>query len=298
MITINELADELAAENYKVTPRMIKNWLGMGDMLPQPEKHGGYREGVRLVFPDKNKIKSRIIKICELKGRGFTLSEIKTLLRDEICKDALMKRKEQLKDYVKADGRFYRILRKPYSNIIVADSLRSAWDKSEFFRLNANVLKARNWDGFDEVEQRGLYVTPYLYENQPGYSEFEMYMVHSWMKLRREHDIEWDTQERLFMRHMKKFDKYFYLPDPDNVRFSTACIGFMKRAELNQFGGYLETYIDQIRKGFVKISEGELTISWDFEYKNVDVFIKEFLAGKCAFVPCLHADSSVFLKKF
>ena len=40
MMTINQLVDELAKEDYKIKPRTIKSWVEMG-LLPKPKKKGG-----------------------------------------------------------------------------------------------------------------------------------------------------------------------------------------------------------------------------------------------------------------
>jgi hypothetical protein len=114
------------------------------------------------------------------------------------------------------------------------------------------------------------------------------------MRLRYEFDIDWGELDEILSRHRLNYDKYFFWQKPDGIRFSREKIGVLKQDHINEFSFFLLDSISRIYEG-----EGGL-VSYDAKYDNIGVFIKEFLKGKCAFVPNPRTDSGeeLFIKKF
>ncbi len=297
MVTIDELVGELANRGYRITHRAVKYYLDLG-LLPQPDKRGGYGQGVRLVFPDKGVVLAKLLRIFELKGRGYKLSEIRHLILEEHCKEAIEKKREELKRYIKIQDRFYFV-------IDDLDSSRGRYSKYSTNSLSSILLSPEvmemheptkfNLDfvesACEELETRGLYLPTHLYQNQSAYRLAAMYEAYGCLDIRREWDIEWDLFESLLKKHSENLSKYFYWPVPDNVRISEASIGFMQRNLLNQFGIWLGGYLSAIRDGFI-------SDSFHSRYDNVYIFIRDFLAGDCAFVPFTEYQNTHFLLTF
>jgi len=294
MVSINELVKQLINKGYKTTPRAIKYYIEQG-LMPKPEKRGGYREGVRLVFPDKEEALARLFKIFELKGRGFKLSEIEEFLKDEKRKEGASKLWDYFKSFVEIDGRFYLILEKEPDGkrYKYADCLKNALidldRESEFLHH------------LDEVEGRGLFVTPYMYQKKIVYDLDMMTLPLSWVELRRQYDFEWDVLEAIFKKHIHNFDRDFHWPNLDSVQYLKAWVGFHRQWALNFFGADLIEYINWIQKDFLDAWEDEDMFSTrilDFKYSNINIFIEDFLSGNCAFVPSPFGGSDWSFKPF
>lgn len=298
MISINDLVKELIGKGYKIRPRTIKYYIEQG-LMPEPKKQGGYREGVRLVFPDKEEALARLVKIFELKGRGFKLSEIDKFLKDQKREKAPSKHKEYLKSFIEVGGRFYQILKREPDGESqkYADSLKDI------------LTDLEDKKDADEVEGQGFFITPYMYQNRVVYHLDMLIEPLSWIELRRKYGIKWHILQALFEKHKKNFDRDVHWPDPDGVRFSEAWIGYHRQWALNFFGSHLVEYIKGIHEGFLDEWGDDDSFILDFKYRNMDIFIKDFLSGKCAFVPPPYGGRddqgftpfggpALFLKKF
>ena len=76
-ITIIQLLDRMEDQGYKrLSPGTIHNYRNAG-LLPRTRKTGGPRKGVYLLFLDGDKAEAQLKSICSLKGKGFTMIEIK-----------------------------------------------------------------------------------------------------------------------------------------------------------------------------------------------------------------------------
>ena len=161
----------------------------------------------------------------------------------------------------------------------------------------------------DEVEKRGLFVTPYISQKRPVYDLHNMSIPYDWIELRRDYSIEWKTLEALIKKQDENLEKYCHWPNQVGNQFSKAWCGYLRRCALNSFGGVLVHQFYCIEDGFpddlpsVNLNEGhveEYTIIYDYKYENVDSFINDFLQGNCAFVPSHPLDEGdifMFLKK-
>ena len=105
-ISINELTGEMIDRGYKITPRTIRHYIEKG-LLPKVRKQGGYKEGVRLVFEDKEKALDTLVKIYSLKGKGYKLSDIKKEMNEERIKKLKNKTKSHFDLFIEQVGHFF-----------------------------------------------------------------------------------------------------------------------------------------------------------------------------------------------
>ncbi len=306
MVTINDIVDEMTSKGYKITNRTIKYYLER-NLLPQPEKQGGYREGVKLVFPDKEEVLARLYRIFELKGRGYTLSEIKKTIERERAKELAGKRSEYLQGFIERDGRFYN--KSSSTNLLIPqDNLERILLSGEVPSFSRETEKLNKLEPiasyhFEQIEKSGAVLPIFLIGDKPAYDEFDIPPIVYWLLLRLEYDIEWDIIEALVNKHAENFDRYVFLPEPDGIRFSREFIGWHRQFKLNLLGGLFFEYLELIEDGFMSVggfADSELTCFWGAEYETLGAMIDDFLRGKCAFVPNLFTSNQqeFFLKRF
>lgn len=298
MISINELAKELLSKGYKVTPRTIKFYIERG-LLPKPKKQGGYREGVRLIYQDKEEALTKLLQIFELKGRGFKLSEIAEALKKQGREEAFNRHRAYLKRFKEINEHFFFTLGN------APDGQRYKYgDSLKDFLTDPDVKNDAN-----EVEKRGFFKTPYIYENRVVYDLDILIAPLSWIELKQKYAIEWNILEELFKKHKENFHKSVKWPNVDGVRFSEAWIGYHRQWALNFFGSHLLEYIKGIYEGFLDEWGDDDSFILDFKYRAVTLFVEDFLSGNCAFVPPPYGGSDnqgfepfggplLFLKKF
>jgi len=297
MISIDNLVSYLADKGYKITSRTIKYYIER-DLLPVTSKTGGYREGVRLVFPDRDKVLSKILKIFELKGRGYKLSDIEHQFREDDRKRKKFEHEEFLKSFVHINGRIYKVFKQApdgdkFKSFVNATDLlsREVCNDSGVFKF-CSFIDAQG--DVLEIERCGLFLSPYILRNGDFfYDTRRVFEVVAWITLHREYDISWDILESLSKKHFENLDKYYHWPNADGVRFSVSYISFLKALRLNAFGSRLEGFIESLHS---RISTSDDRC--DYRYGDVDLFITDFLSDRCAFVSSPFQDSEDFLKKF
>lgn len=297
MITINELVEKLGNEGYKITPRTVKHYIDQG-LLSRPWKHGGYKEGVRLVFEDEDLVLSELKEVFRLKGLGYKMSQINKAFSDRRRAKALEEKKIYLKRYIKSKGKYYfkleesRIKARTWNNRreypryikasnlaeLINDDIYKEYELSECGNLET-IKKDAN-----KVEKLGLWIPQYFYKNKPIYDNSDWFNPLRWIKLRREYDFDWSLLKQLFVKCVENEAKYFFWPEPDAVGFR---IDFSRQSLLNGSGSRIfETVLD-------------FTDSFSNRpYENVNDFINDFLSGKCAYVPTFFEDDPIILKKF
>ena len=93
-------------------------------------------------------------------------------------------------------------------------------------------------------------------------------------------------------------NKYWFWPKPDNVRFSMEEIKVLKRRQFNKLPGLILSYFIGTKDNFFKLEGGnDWSVRWDYPYDNTQMFISDFLKGKCAFVRESFVDFTTFLAK-
>ena len=302
-VTIREVVQTMVSRGYKVSERTLKYYCDLG-LLPEPGKEGGYKSGVRLVFPDEDAVLSQLAKIFELKGRGFKLSEIRESFANEEAKAALQLRKRSLKQYHEINGRYYfhlddvlgRLIGDRNSPYRYADSMGALLD--EFIKVRVPASRDFVEKCTDEVEMKGLYITPWSYKGVLVYEIDDLYRAKHWIKLKTEYSFEWETLVSLYKKHLKNMKKYFFWPEPDGVRFSELSIKWKIQNYANLLGIKIWDYVQYIRTGGVLIDlDSPGFFSWDARYESVDDFVEDFLRGHCAFVPGHDEGQDMFLNR-
>jgi DNA-binding transcriptional MerR regulator len=275
MISLNDLAKEFNGRGYKLTPRAIKYYVERG-LLPKPMKQGGYREGVRLIYKDKEAILDRLQQVFLLKGRGFKLEEIAKILKRQGRGKVLKQRRAYLKRFKEANGHFYFTLEN------APDGKRYKYGESlkEFFP-DPDIKKDA-----DDVERRGLFKTPYMYRNRAVY-DLDMLIdaPYPWIELKQKYAIEWNILEALFKKHKENYCHFVHWPNPDGIRFSEAWVGYHRQWAHNFFGLHLIEYIKGIHVRFIDEWDKDYSFILDYKYRDLALFIEDFLSGNCAFVP-------------
>ncbi len=310
MPTIREIVDDLVMEGYRITARTVKYYIDAG-LIPIPDKEGGYKEGVRLVFKNGKVAKDRIKRIYELKGKGYKLSEISEALIEEDKTKYFHRTTEWLGNFVEREGKFFFTIESEDERIDKVDSIASLMAdpanraRGEYLlnRLNGSPSKIdfmRN--DFIEIEKRNLVTPINLVKNKASYEISTFSAGVDYILLHRRYDLSWDTIEALHKQNARNFDKYIALPEIDNKRFTREWLGWYRQYELNKFGIYALQYLDRMADGFARKGSTRLLRYWDSVYEDVDTFVSEFLEGKCAFLyglgtgPCKE-ESGVFLRR-
>ncbi len=310
-ITVKEITDELRSLGIRTSEDTLKYYLGLG-LLPKPDKEGGFREGVRLVFPDREEALSFARRIYELKGLGYKLSEIKEEFRKERRAKIYERRKKSLDNFVEFEGYVYLNIPSGSSEGIFASNLGNTVTQ-EFY------TNFREWGRFDDlvksmnmIEEKGFCLAEKIYDSKRFYDDFILNECASgWMLLRYEWGIDWDMMQSLSQKHCENIDHFFFWPDPDGKVFSDMSIRFMKQQALTEFGWMLNKYFEKVHNGDGALQEDHshdirfVRWSWDYLYENTSDMIEDFLTGKCAFVPRYGGEifddtpkNDVFLKRF
>jgi DNA-binding transcriptional MerR regulator len=274
MTSLNDLAKELKYKGYKVTPRTIKYYIEVG-LLPKPTKQGGYREGVRLVYADKEAVLARLINICQFKGRGYKLAEIAEIIKKQGREEASRKHAAYLKRFKEIDGQFYFAMEN------APDGKRYQYGDSlkELFSDPDSKIDV------EEVERRGFFKTPYRHGSRVVYDLDIMVAPLSWIELKQTYGIEWDILERLFKKHTENYSRFVHWPNPDGVRFSDTWVGYHRQWALNFFGCHLVEYVKGISAGFLDEWDEDESLILDYKYTDIALFLEDFLLGNCVFVP-------------
>jgi DNA-binding transcriptional MerR regulator len=292
-------------KGYRITPYGVKYYI-QNKLLPTPIKQsGGYKQGVRLIFPDPAEALTQLQRIFELKGLGYKLAEIKKVIKKEAEERFRGKQKRKLEKFIEINDQFFCKLNDRAEIDKLKVDPEEPWtdDLEKVLFKYLDPITVVKGDA-EKIINHKLHIPLYLYRNKPVYLHNDIYEALAWVSLRREHDIAWDTLEALNNQHIKNFDKHFFLPEADGVKFSPNWINSIRQKQLNQFGWMVENYIGKI------INETTETLSmkwenfgepvthfWDYEYRDKDSFINDFLDGRCAFVPTHDAHIRYFLKK-
>lgn len=315
MITISALAEKMDAKGYKVTPTTIKYYVSEG-LLPPTDKMGGYREGVKSFFDNEEEVVERLTKIFQLKGRGFKLAEIRAHLREADRAKAIKIRAEFLKrfrlfknEYVLEIDDFHR----EASRIILADSFSDAFQPSNIDMITAELQQEWSSQIFhpitdwpSRIESLGLFRLTTVHEDKFAIRLDQFRYASYWVAIHREYMIAWDVLDAINKKHIQNFDTYIMFPEIDNKRFTAEHIGYLRQSELNYFGITLHEYLKSIksssthffRSGYNEQNELQVQVDWDSEYDDVNIFIDDFLHGRCAFVHQLIADGpTLFLRR-
>jgi DNA-binding transcriptional MerR regulator len=304
-LSIDELVHHVERKGYKITPYGVKYYIREG-LLPRPIKRsGGYKEGVRLIFPDAREALTQFERIFELKGWGYKLAEIKKVIRDEAGERSKNKRKKIMEKIIEIDGQFYFKLNEEADINKLKHDPDESWtddlEKKLFKYYNPkNTVKGDS----EKVIKLKLYLPIYLYKDKPLYLQTDIFQAFAWIKLRRSYEIAWDTLKALHRKHVENFDKFFFWPDADGINFSKKWVNWQRQKELNNFGEILYNYTGRmIDKTIDRLSMdwgnwGEPETAWDSGYASNHTFFQDFLEGKCAFVPTAHPNIRYFLKKF
>ncbi len=292
MPTIREIVDDLVGEGYRITARTVKYYIDAG-LIPAPDKEGGYKEGVRLVFKNGKIAKERIKRIYELKGRGYKLSEISEALIEEDKTKYFQRVANWLSIYVERDGRFFfEMIDVREEPCAVAESLVSLFTdpdnekRSEYARYivrrSAYKIDTKSYTDFAEVEGRGLIVPTDMINGRTAYDS-SIECAIDYIYLHHNYDLSWNTIESLHKQHIKNFDNYIPLPEADGKRFTREWIGWYRQSELNKFGKYVLEYLTKMANGFAYKPSIRLKRYWDSAYDDLDSFVSDFLESKCAF---------------
>jgi len=305
---IQEVVDRMTSEGFKITPRTITFYVERG-LLPRPDREGGYRKGVRLAFKEEDEalVMKSLYLIFALKGKGYKLSEIKAELDRLAEEDLALKLKSNLDRYVEIDGRVYYAL-----GHLSEHDLLSRGRLDVLLRVvGPYQYSLEDCGGLDliietsrRVQEFGLCCPKYLSGESLLYDEDELFGPSSWVILNLEYMIDWDVLIKLFNVSISNLRRYFYWPTPNGKTSSILSIRWMQQESENQVGIVLKNYIEWLHQGFPL---GELypffgDLNPSFKYSNKDKFIKEFVSGKCAFVPTYPDDNvdrgELFLKRF
>lgn len=322
-ISFEELAQEMRRQGFKITSRTIRKYTLDDMLMPDTVKAGGYRQGVKRVFPDRVGAIERLRRILELRGKGYTIFEILRTFEDEDNDRAIRRRKNDLKCYILKNGRYYYQLTKKYNSILFQAAsnitelfktlLESNIEEVELFKVsykNSKIIYRQGkiyWEDLKQIEKLSLFHPTFIYKDKFVYnisklSVNDLTSIEYWYRLKREYKIDFYTLVRIHKRLEWNLKKYFFLPEPDGERFSNAMNGWKRQAQLNKFIIIFFNYLDDIGYGRRVFSgnnektEGDF-FEWNSEYLSVDEFISDFLNGKCAFVPAMEGLHP-FLKRF
>jgi len=303
--TINDLVQEISNHGYHITPSGIKYYIRQG-LLSEPQKQGGYKKGVRLTFPEPKVTVSQLQRVFELKTLGFKLSEIKRIMKEVARKRAGTKRRKKIEKIVNINGQLLYKLNDEVEIRELKEDPDDPWTSDLEAVLFDYLYKIPVFKGDSKkVINRQLYIPLYLYKGNFLYFYQNIWHAFAWISLRRSYDFAWDTVEALNNQHIKNFDKYFFLPDANGVIFSPNYITWLRQYHLNTFGSMLESYFGRIIAKTIeyipiKWDNYGVPISplWDYKYREKDTFIRDFIDGRCAFVPTPDNDLRYFLKKF
>ena len=275
-------------------------------MIKPTRKRGGYREGVKLVFEDAEEAEASARQIFELKGRGFTLSEIKKVFEEKASVKALERHKKFLNNFIKMGERIYkRFAVVDGLNYGELDRLRIVMleDGPAQFNLSTCGGIKKIKEAADKVEALGLYGAPYLYGDKPLYDSDNLYQPSAWISLRLEYDLDWRVLKDLHRRHSENLEKIWFWPSPDGNRFTNLSLEWERQCQRDYLGTYLMAYFEWMRKGF-PINSTEILyfgspIRCD-RYEDIHQLIDDFIGGRCAFVPggYDYEEMCVFLKRF
>ncbi len=295
MITIDELIEKLSAKGYAVTKSKLAYYTRKG-LLPEPQKRGERRGGVKSVYPDTAAAMDRVETIFALKTKGHSLAEIKQTLETDALEQDRDQARQQLKRYVEKDGRCYRRLNKAEfdghyrtaSDLLVFNEILFEESSKDIggMRIGGVCFNDRH---LAQIQDRSLFVPVYLYRNQEAYevSGHGYEAIKSWGYLHTETGLDWQTLGNLHRQHRENLDRHLFYPQPDGVQASEAFNGWQRQQLLNGFGTRMKAYFISMRRGFAPAADDPPELAWDAGYPDADAFVKDFLAGQCAFVPVL-----------
>ncbi|MDQ5987908.1 MAG: hypothetical protein CSYNP_03656 [Syntrophus sp. SKADARSKE-3] len=297
-LTTKQLAEELKSRGYRIAERTIKLYHSNG-LLPEATKKGEYMKGVSLVFPDE--ALDDLLRIFELKGRGFPLKDIKKDLEEMRWQKLIAAYRKKLSQYVKIDGRYYvhhTNLDPRYYGVF-----GNLWEavfaeETEWAKHKSSRPPGLSEEAMFEIENRGLWQAFRLFEGKVVY-DIHLACIESqpWIRLNYEYGFSWDLLTAIFRKHEDNSYKYVLYPSIDGIRFSEESIGVDRRVLLNEFGENLLPYFEFLNGGEF-IQYGEL-VRHD-RYESIKEFIDAFLSGECAFVPDMENREyrKLFLKRF
>ncbi len=302
-ITINEIVDRMTEEGYRLTARTVKYYIEKG-LLPETEKTGGYKEGVKLLFSDENLVFSKLKKIFKLKGKGYTLSEIKIDFEKDLQVVARERHIENLKKYVQVEGRYYIDLSNSNfqedDRMIIAKNIIEfveKWNKISLYRES----RIPNAD-YSQIEIRSLFHPIFYFKEKLVWREIDGTIIGNLVELHTEYDYEWDVLEKLYMKHIENSQNYLHYPEIDNVRFTEEWLGWKRSDENQDFWGELKSFLNYIRTNAFSnfrssFDSGEASPLWDSKYDNANDFISDFLKGHCVFLRGSDGSGMQFLKR-
>jgi DNA-binding transcriptional MerR regulator len=304
-LSINDLCHYMERMGYRITPYGVKYYI-QNKLLPTPIKQsGGYKKGVRLIFPDSAETLTQLKRIFELKGLGYKLAEIKKVVKEEADERFRDKQKRIQEKFIEINGQYVRVLDDEAEIDKRKNDPDEPWtdDLEKVLFDFLHYVPVVKGDSVNVIDRK-LHLPMYLYQDKPVYLNDDIHEALSWVSLRREQDITWDTLEALKKKHIENYETHFFLPDVDGIKFSQNRVNWIRQRHLNEFGLMLDNYIGKIiNKTIDSLSMkwenfGEpVTSFWDHEYGNIDSFINGFLEGKCTFVPTYDANIRYFLKK-
>ncbi|MBT3368608.1 MAG: MerR family transcriptional regulator [Nitrospina sp.] len=305
---IQDVVERMVSEGFKLTPRTLTFYVEQG-LLPQPEKRGGYKKGVRLAFREEDAARAirTLYLIFSLKGKGYKLAEIKDEIDRLYQDEKALNMKSKLDRYVEINDRVYyeKGLRSEHGlpsytrlDEVLGDEGPYRPDLSECGSLDMILEASRR------VQALGLCHPLYVCKGVLIYDEGEGYAPGSWVILNLRYMINWDVLLQLFKVSVENLKKYFYWPNPSGKTCSHLSIRWMQQESENEVGLMLQHYIEWMEEGFPL---GELypnfgLVNYSFRYSSRAEFIEEFIAGKCAFVPIYPDEDGkrgvLFLKRF
>lgn len=298
-IALSDLPDELLKQHgIKTTVRIIKGMAEKGWLDPY-SKAGGYRQGVRLYFDDKQRAIDGIKHIYDLRGLGYKDSEIDEVVMQIQVSRNLKEVEEYITAFVIHDGKPYKLntfpnRKLPYGVLFALGDVLTVHPSGEkitekYLRDADKALRRFNIspDLFDEIQKRELIAQVDIVNEKPffWYSEV-LEPILSYVGLNMKYGLAWDTIDAIIKRVEGHINRYIFFPEIDEKTFTDAYVRWLQRKFLNCFSCYFESYLEKIDSKFKNIDSNRYYILMDYcsRYDSVEAFVADFIDGKCAFV--------------